>query len=79
MAVVENLHFGKDGVIRAVEIRIAKSYLEQAIQLLYPMKIHCNTVRNTNVKEFRPSRPKRTRASVAKLKIRDIQQKDDDI
>ena len=43
------------------------------------MKIHCNTVRNTNVKEFRPSPPKRTRASVAKLKIRDIQQKDDDI
>ena len=31
LAVVENLHFGKDDVIRAVEIRTAKSYLEQAI------------------------------------------------
>ena len=29
--------------------------------------------------EFRPSRPKRTTETVAKVKIRDIQQEDDDI
>ena len=55
------------------------------MQLLYPMELHCNTVRNAqaklnpNVEEFRPSRPKPTTAAVGKMKIRDIQEEDDDI
>ena len=85
LAIVEKLHFGKDNVIRAVGLRAAKNYLERPIQLLYSMELHCNTVRNTeaklnsNVEEFRPSRQKRTTAAVAKVKIQDIQQEDDDI
>ena len=85
MAIVGKLHSGKDNVIRAVGLRTAKNYLEQPIQLLYPMELHCNTVRNTeaklnpNVEEFRSSRLKRTTATVARVKIPDIQQEDDDI
>ena len=53
--------------------------------LLYSMELHYKTVRNTetklnpNVEEFRLSRPKRTTSAVAKMKIRDIQQEDNDI
>ena len=85
LAFVEKLHSGKDNVIRAVGLRTAKSYRERPIQLLYPMELHCNTVRNieaklnANVEEFRPSQPKRTAAAVAKMKVRDIQQEEDDI
>ena len=85
LTIIENLHSGKDNVIRAAELRIAKNYLERPIQLLCLMELQCNTVRNTetklnpNVEEFRPSRPRRTTTTVAKVKIRDIQQENDDI
>ena len=75
MANVEKLHPGKENVFRAVGLLTAKKYLERQIQLLYPMELHCNTVRNTetklnpNVEEFRPSLPKRTTAAVAKVKF----------
>ena len=86
LAIVEKLHRGKDNVVRVVGLRTAKNYLERPIQLLYPMELHCNTIRKTsetklnpNVEEFRPSRPKRTAAAVAKLRIGDMQDEDDDI
>ena len=66
LAIVEKLHSGKDNVIRAVELRAAKSYLEQPIQPLYPMELQIGRFRL-----------KRTTAAVAKAKIRDIQQEDD--
>ena len=85
LAIVEKLHFGKGDVIRAVGLRTAKNYLERPIQLLCSMELHCNIVRSTetklnpNVEEFRLSRPKQTTAAGAKVKIRDIQQEDDDV
>ena len=86
LAIVEKLHRGKDNVVRVVGLRTAKNYLERPIQLLCPMELHCNTIRKTsetklnpNVEEFRPSRPKRTAAAVAKLRIGDMQDVDDDI
>ena len=88
LAIVEKLHRGKDNVVRVVGLHTAKNYLERPIQLLYPMELHCNTIRKTsktklnpNVEEYRPSRPKRTAAAgaVAKLRIGDMQDEDDDI
>ena len=86
LAIVEKLRHGKDSVVRVVGLRTAKNYLEQPIQLLYPMELHCYTIRKTsdtklnpNVEEFRPSRPKRTAAAVAKLRIGNMQDEDDDI
>ena len=81
MAIVENLHAGKDKVIRAAGSRTAKNYLEGPIQLLYTIGLCCNTVRKTETKlnlyveQFRPSRPKRTIAAVAKLKFKRFQKK----
>ena len=85
LAVVEKLHTGKDNVIRAVGLRTAKNYLERPIQLLYPMELYCSTRSksksnlNPNVEEFRPTRPKRTAAAVAKVRMQDIQEENDDI
>ena len=85
MLLVEKLHFGKDNVIRTVGLRTAKGYLERDIQLLYPVELHCNTFRNTkltklnpNVEEFRSIQPKRATVAVAKMKMPDIQQEDED-
>ena len=39
LAIVEKLHSGKDNVIRAVELRATKSYLERPIQPWYPMEL----------------------------------------
>ena len=75
LAIVEKLHSGKDNIIRAVGLRTIKNYLDRPIQLLCPMELYCNTVRNRetklnpNVEEFMPSRPKRTAAAVAKVEI----------
>ena len=84
MTIVKKLHSGKDNTIRSVGLRRGKNYLKRPKQLFYPMELHCNTVRNTetklnpNVKEFRPSQPKRATAATAKVNIRDIQQEDHD-
>ena len=86
LAIAEKLYHRKDNVFRVVGLHTAKNYLERSIQLLYPMELHCNTIRKTsetklnpNVEEFRPSRPKRTAAAVVKLRIGDMQDEDDDI
>ena len=85
LIIVEKLHSVKNNVIRAVGLQTKKKYLEQPIQLLYPMELHCSTVRNTetklnpNVEEFSSSQLKRKTAAVAKVKIQDIQPEGDDI
>ena len=59
---------GRDGVVRAVRLRAEKSYLEQAIQYLYPMDLSCDqqleeqaggraaVQLNPGAREFRPTR-----------------------
>ena len=46
LTIVEKLHSGKDNVTRVVVLQTGKKYLERPIQLLHPMELHCNTVRN---------------------------------
>ena len=41
IGVVESLITGRDGVTRAVKLRAGKSYLERAIQHLYPLELQC--------------------------------------
>ena len=36
---------GRDGVVRAIRLRAGKSYLERAIQHLYPMELSCDQQR----------------------------------
>ena len=39
--VVKSLMTGRCGVTRAVKLRAGKSYLERAIQHLYPLELQC--------------------------------------
>ena len=59
---------GRDGVVRAIRLRASKSYLECAIQHLYPMELSCEQQReeqkegggmsqlNPSAREFCPIR-----------------------
>ena len=42
--IAENLHIGKDGVVRAVGLHTSKNRTERSILLLYPLKLYyCTT------------------------------------
>ena len=71
---------GTDSTIRSIRICNEKSVIERPIQLLYLMKLHCDSrittsnthdekTLNVNAEEFQP---KRLSASVAEQRIRDI-------
>ena len=55
---------GRDGVVRAVRLRAGKSYLERAVQQLYPLELECDdppvkkppVTMNAEAREFRPKR-----------------------
>ena len=61
---------GRDRVVRAVRLRAGKSYLERAIQQLYPMELSCDNVLeggatqlSADAREFRPRRAATTAAA----------------
>ena len=68
VSIVDKLITGRDVVVRAVRLRAGKSYLEQAIQHLYPMELSCDqqleeqaggraaVQLNPGAREFRPTR-----------------------
>lgn len=68
---------GRDGVVRAVQLRAGKSYLERAVQHLYPLELECDkppeeqpkVTLDATAKEFRP---KRKAAKEAETRIQDI-------
>jgi len=73
IGIVVKLIKGRDGVVRGIRLRAGRSYLERAIQHLYPMELSCDQVQeeqkeggrmshlNPSAREFRPTR----RAAVA--------------
>ena len=78
--IVTKLIRGRDGIVRAVQLRAGKSFLERAVQHLYPLELTCDVSRNSisdsttdiqlnpNVDEFRP---KRDAAATARIRIQD--------
>ena len=68
IGIVVKLFPGRDGVVRAVRLRAGRSYLERAVQHLFPMELSCdqereqqregggNTQLNPRAREFRPVR-----------------------
>ena len=44
IGIVKGLYRGKDQEVRSVQIKTAKGCLEQPIQLLYPLELHCNQI-----------------------------------
>ena len=78
---ISDIYPGKDGIVRAVQIRCGGKFLERPVQLLYPLELHCDVQTrdeskgqgdnklNANANEFRP---RRTAAAIAKLKLHDM-------
>ena len=67
MGIIESLHPGKDGVVRAVGIRTSNGRVERAPQHLYPLELTCEPQPkqlDPEVAEFTP-RPQRKAAQVA--------------
>ena len=63
LGIVETLTPGQDGVVRAVKLCAGKSYLEWAVQHLYPLELSCDradtepqTPLNADAPEFAPKR-----------------------
>ena len=48
IGIVNNLHIGKDKIIRVAQLRIGKKLIDRPIQLLYPMELHCEGIATTN-------------------------------
>ena len=77
MGIVVKLFQGRDGVVRAVRLRAGKSYLERAVQHLFPLELSCDQEQrvredpslNPRAREFRPVR---RAAAVAAENIRRI-------
>ena len=66
MGIVVKLFQGRDGVVQAVGLRAGKSFLERAVQHLFPLELYCDQEqgvrenppppRNPRAREFRPVR-----------------------
>ena len=72
LGIVLELFPGKD-VVRAVKLRAGRSYLERAVQHLFPLELCCDVSQkremNANVEEFRP---RRDAAAIARCKMTDV-------
>ena len=78
IGIVDELIRGRDGVTRGARLRAGKSYLERAIQHLYPLELSCDRTAvgnqipmNADAPPFRPRRPA---AVAARCHIQDILQ-----
>ena len=75
LGIVTELYPGRDGVVRAARLRSGKSYLERAVQQLYPLELsYDRTIQtppalNADAPAFRPMR---NAAIAARQRIRQI-------
>ena len=71
IGIVERLIPGKDGIVRAVKLRAGKSYLERAVQHLYPLELTCDRDdQDSSIQVDGPNteeRPKRSAAAISDL------------
>ena len=72
---IDKLIPGTDGVVRAVRLRLRKSFLERPVQHLYPLELSCDRAvkdgsdpLNVHAREFRP----RAAAGAARQRIAEI-------
>ena len=81
IGLVERLVPGRDGVVRAVHLRVGKSNLERPVQHLYPLELSCDRTvvkpaitLNADVREFIPKRAAATAARDRIVAITDTEQ-----
>ena len=82
IGIVEEQYKGKDDVIHGIKQQTPKSQIEQPIQHLYPLELHCDMEKstskskNTSYKKLnvdaKEHRPRRTEAAIAEMRTRDI-------
>ena len=82
LGIVEELIVGRDGVVRAVKLRAGKSYLERAVQQLYPLELSCDKSTEAANPPLNPEapvyRPRRDAAVAARLRVQEIAELDQD-
>ena len=86
IAIVNHLHIGKDNIIEVARWRIGKKLIDQPIQLLCSLELHCEVITITNKDEKKNKlnqsatefRPKRTASETTKWRIKDITIEEDD-
>ena len=80
LGIIENLIVGNDGVVRGAKLRAGKSYVEHAIQQLYPLELSCDrqmTASQAGMNpEVAPFRPRRDAAVAARLRLQEITQEE---
>lgn len=76
LAMVNEVYPGSDGVIRAVQLRTAKSMLERPVQHLYPLELECDLSTPVADPRLNPqaqdSRPRRDAAAAARLRMKQV-------
>ena len=80
LGIIENLIVGNDGIARGARLRAGKSYVERAIQQLYPLELSCDKQMPASQAgmnpEAAPFRPRRDAAVAAHLHLQEIAQEE---
>ena len=81
LGIIESLIVGNDGVVRGAKLRAGKSYMERAIQQLYPLELSCDRQRPAPQAgmnpEAAPFRPRWDAAVAARLRLEEVTQEED--
>ena len=74
IGIIDKLYYGRDDVIRTVQLRSRKSFIQQPIQYLYPLELNCD-IKREKEKELNVEatlfRQKRTAAAITEIGIQD--------
>ena len=67
---------GKDGVIRAVQLKTANGMLERPVQHLYPLELDCDLMTRAESQRLNPDTPnflpRRDAAAEARLRMEQV-------
>lgn len=81
LAIVNEVYPDNDGVIRAVQLKTAKSMLERLVQHLYPLELECDVSTqvadprlNPQAQDFRPGRDAAAAARLQMKQVADVEQ-----
>ena len=78
LGIVERLIVGRDGIVRGAKLKTGKSFIERAVQQLYPLELSCDrspppTANLPPLNHDAPVfRPKRDAAVAANLRIQEL-------
>ena len=75
LGVVKKMIEGSDVVVRAVKLRVGTSYMERAVQHLYPLELSCDKTNGEESELLNPKshefRPRRNAVEIARINISD--------